>query len=326
MIVEKVNQLQDFLKQKQVHNRIPDWFWAKKIVNNDISFHKLNYDQSTGNIFIKPFNFFLSKNNTNYDFLLKEKNVRFANNLNQDYQSKFGSNDKGELTVNVGGIQVVIKCEQDLEIIKEVFIQGVYNFIFDQPLAVIDIGMNTGWVSLYFATQANVKAVYSFEPFKATYEEAVNNFSLNPELSKKIHPFHYGIGGKDETVKVEYNYELKASIGVDGIPENMKNKSDASLITEEIVLKSASDVMKPIFDQHSDIDFMGKIDCEGSEYAIFESLDSANLLSRFKIIIMEWHEKGPDKLVEYLTKNNFTIFSRRPKSKTIGMIYAVRNN
>jgi hypothetical protein len=70
---------------------------------------------------------------------------------------------------------------------------------------------------------------------------------------------------------------------------------------------------------------MAKIDCEGSEYEILDALDQANLLNKFKIVIMEWHEKGPEKLETYLRKNNFTIFSRRPKSKAIGMIYAVRS-
>lgn len=91
------------------------------------------------------------------------------------------------------------------------------------------------------------------------------------------------------------------------------------------MVKSASQILGDIFAQHPDVDFMTKIDCEGSEYDILAVLDQAGLLNKFKIIIMEWHEKGSNELVKYLTKNHFTIFSRRPKSKTVGMIYAVRS-
>jgi FkbM family methyltransferase len=324
MLVENLYKLQQFLKKLQIYRRIPDWFWCEKIVGAGVSFHKLDYERDTSKILIKPFNFVISKNKHQYHFLLKEKNVRLAQELKQDFNLKFQTNEKQELIINLDGIISIIQCEQDLEIIKEIFIQGVYNFIYNQPLVVIDIGMNTGWASLYFARRDNVQAVYSYEPFKKTYEEALGNFSLNPGLSNKIHAFNYGLGAKEEKITVEYDYQVKASIGVEGIPENLKKNKSKSLQTEDIFLKSASEVFVPIFAQYPEVDFMAKIDCEGSEYDILESLDRANLLSRFKIIIMEWHEKGPDKLVEYLTKAGFAIFSRRPKSKTIGMIYGLR--
>lgn len=324
MLVQNINKLQQFLKKSQIYRRIPNWFWAEKILAGNLNLNKLDYAQNTNKILIKPYNFFLSQDKPEYHFLLTEKNLRLAKTLNQDFNTEFNINEKQDLVINIEGIKSVIKCEQDLEIIKEIFVQGVYNFIYDKPLVVIDIGLNTGWASLYFASQNNVQAIYSYEPFKQTYEEALNNFSLNSEIAEKIHPFNYGISDKEETINVEYNYELKASIGVEGIPDNMKKNKQESLQKEEILIKSASEVFSHIFNQYPDVDFMAKIDCEGSEYNILQSLEENNLLGRFKIIIMEWHEKGPDKLVEYLTKANFTIFSRRPKSKTIGMIYAVR--
>lgn len=324
MLVQNFDKLQQFLKKSQIYRRIPDWFWSEKIFEGDLSFNQLEYDKNTNKILLKPFNFSVSKDENRYHFLLKEKNIRLARTLVKDFNTEFTINEKQELVINIQGIKSVIQCEQDLEIIKELFVQGVYNVIHDKPLIVIDIGMNIGWVSLYYAIQNNVQAIYSYEPFKQTYQEALNNFNLNSEIAQKIHPFNYGISDKNETINVEYDYELKASIGVEGIPDNMK-KNQESLQKEEIEIKSATEIFTPIFNQYPEVDFIAKIDCEGSEYQILESLEKANLLSRFKIIIMEWHEKGPDELVEYLTKANFTIFSRRPKSKTIGMIYAVRS-
>ncbi|MGY6530732.1 MAG: FkbM family methyltransferase [Cyanobacterium sp.] len=325
MLVKNLDRLQTYLKERQIHLRIPNRFWAEKIYANQVSFHKLTYDKTNNSILIKPFNFLVYEQKPEYHFLLKEENVRLAQTLKKSYDCSFETNENQELVVNIEGIKALIKSEQDLEIINEIFLQGVYNFICDQTLVVIDIGMNVGWASLYFALNDNVQQIYSFEPFRKTYEEALNNFALNPNLKQKINPFDYGIGGKDEVVTVEYDYDLKASVGVQGVPENMAKKSQGNKIKEDITIKSATDVLSPIFEKFSDHDFMAKIDCEGSEYDILKSLEQANMLNRFKVIIMEWHEKGPDELVGYLRRANFTVFSRRPKSKNIGMIYAVRN-
>ena len=323
MLVKNIDKLHEFSRKLQLYRRIPDWFWCEKILDAGVSIHKLNYDSNKKGILIEAFNLNLSKENNKYHFLLKENNVRLAQRLKKEFNAQFYVNENQELMLEIEGIKSTIQCEQDLDVIKEIFEQGIYNFIDNQPLVVIDIGMNTGWASLYFASQDNVQAVYSYEPFKTTFSEALNNFSFNPHLSQKIHAFDYGLAGKDEKITVEYDYEVKASIGVQGIPENLK-KDSQSLKKEDIFVKSASEVLGDIFAQYQGVDFMAKIDCEGSEYDILASLDQANLLNKFKIIIMEWHEKGPDQLVEYLTKNGFTVFSRRPKSKTIGMIYAVR--
>ncbi len=324
MLVKNLDRLQIYLKERQIYLRIPNRFWAKKIYKNRVSFHKLAYDKTNNSIQVKPFHFSVYEEKPEYHFLLKEENVRLAQTLKSSYDCDFEKNENEELVINIEGIKALIKSEQDLEILNEIFIQGVYNFICDQPLVVIDIGMNVGWASLYFALDDNVQQVYSFEPFKKTYEDALNNFALNPNLKEKINPFDYGIGGKDEVVTVEYDYDLKASVGVKGLPESMEKKSQGKKIKEDIAIRSATDVLSSIFEKFTDTDFMAKIDCEGSEYDILKSLEKADMLSRFKVIIMEWHEKGPDELVSYLRNANFTVFSRRPKSKNIGMIYAVR--
>lgn len=325
MLVKNLNRLQTYLKERQIYLRIPNRFWSKEIYGSRVSFHKLIYNDSDKSILIKPFNFLVYEEKPEYHFLLKEENVRLAQTLKKSYDCHFETNENQELVVNIEGLKALIKSEQDLEIIKEIFVQGVYNFICSQPLVVVDIGMNVGWASLYFALNDNVQQIYSFEPFKKTYEEALNNFALNPNLKEKINPFDYGIGGKDEVVTVEYDYDLKASVGVKGLPESMEKKSQGKKIKEDITIKSATDVLSPVFEKFSDTDFMAKIDCEGSEYDILKCLEEANMLTRFKVIIMEWHEKGPDELVGYLNRANFTVFSRRPKSKNIGMIYAVKN-
>ena len=67
---------------------------------------------------------------------------------------------------------------------------------------VIDIGMNVGIASLFFATLPHVEKVYAFEPFKAPYLRAMDNFKLNPALSAKIQAYNFGLSNKFEELDV----------------------------------------------------------------------------------------------------------------------------
>jgi FkbM family methyltransferase len=201
---------------------------------------------------------------------------------------------------------------------------AVYNFVYDKPVVVVDIGMNTGFASLYFASRDNTIATYSYEPFKATYEQAINNFSRNPSLQTKIKSFNYGVGGKEETLKVEYEYSVKGSIGIEGISSQYKDSVSQNIIQETLQIKPFNEVFQEILSEHPDTDIVAKIDCEGSEYEIIKSLAEHNQLNKIKIIMMEWHRHGPNPLIEELNKVGFISFSRLPYSKNVGNIYAIR--
>jgi FkbM family methyltransferase len=264
---------------------------------------------------------FLTKNKQ--DFLLQQNSFNRAKFLQDVFKAEFSIEENEDLVIEINNLKMKVQTEQEISIIHEIFWLGIYNLIYAQPIVVLDIGMNTGFASLYFATNENVQAVFGYEPFKKTYEQALSNFALNPSISEKIKPFDYGLGGEEQTLVVEYDYACKASIGVQGIPENLKNKSQ-SLAKEEIRIKAATEVLDSIISQYPGVDIVAKIDCEGSEYDILKVWQEKGQLGFLKVIMMEWHQKGPDPLVDDLKKAGFAIFSRLPKSTNIGTIYAVR--
>ena len=55
-----------------------------------------------------------------------------------------------------------------------------------------------------------VKKVYSFEPFKKTYERALKNIELNGK-STKIYTYNIGLSDHNEIKNIEYN-EFKIEI------------------------------------------------------------------------------------------------------------------
>lgn len=211
---------------------------------------------------------------------------------------------------------------EEIFIIEEVFVRGVYGFAGQPMINVIDIGMNVGFASLYFAANNGVSKVYAFEPFTPTYDQALVNFRLNPEIANKIVHQNFGLGLDDEKLVIGYDYENKGQVGIYGtklVRSRIKEKND-----QMIAIRSVANVLGKLYDEHPGEPFLVKIDCEGAEYMIIECLEAGDLFKQVKLIIIEWHEKGPDLLLNILKRHGFSAFNHREPHKEIGMIYAFR--
>lgn len=167
---------------------------------------------------------------------------------------------------DINGTKIYSKTISDACIISEVFKKNIYGFIpNNKETIVVDIGMNIGAVPLYFAGNKNVKKIYGFEPFFETYNQALENIRLNDQyIRDKIKTFNVALSNCNEKRKISYNAEFSGGNTI--LWGNGKN------ITE-IEVKKASEVIKPILDENKDKFIVFKIDCEGSEYDIFESLE-----------------------------------------------------
>lgn len=209
---------------------------------------------------------------------------------------------------------------EELFIIAEIFLHGYYNFQCAQQTIVVDIGMNVGVCSLFFASRNDVEKIYGFEPFGPTYVQALVNFNNNHLLQEKIVPYPYGLGGEEDTLTVDYHYEFKGQMGIYGT-SRVKSKVG---VTEKqtIQIKDAAVELKTIVENHPGYSFVLKVDCEGAEYGIINRLAEANILSCFKIIFLEWHEQGPLSLVKTLKTFGFACFYNYSFDQKVGMIYA----
>ena len=65
-----------------------------------------------------------------------------------------------------------------------------------------------------------------------------------------------------------------------------------------------------------------KIDCEGSEYEIFDQLDKNNQITTFDYYLIEWHIKGPKQITDILLKPEkcHQFLNASSKQKFIDMI------
>ena len=73
-----------------------------------------------------------------------------------------------------------------------------------------------GFASLYFAGLENVTKVHSFEPFRAPYRRALQNFALTPRILGKIIPYNVGLAPATETKSVGYDATFTIGTSIQG--------------------------------------------------------------------------------------------------------------
>lgn len=172
------------------------------------------------------------------------------------------------------------------EIFMEYFVDYYSDFDIDyKDRIIIDIGANSGDTALYFASKG--ATVYGFEPVKEYYEMALKNFDINPDLSKNIKIFNYGVSYK------------KGKINIDAMDSTSRYVSEGDSYSVDII--SIKDIMNQVTPD------LLKMDCEGCEFEIIENCD----LSKFNEIIFEQHSmivgKDAGILIDSLKKSGFKI-------------------
>jgi FkbM family methyltransferase len=241
-------------------------------------------------------------------------------------------NNKTLVTINkYDDISFYINTYSDLSCILEIFYFTSYKINFDHKAIVIDIGLNIGTTSLFFAQYKNIDHIYAFEPFKETFEQAMSNINLNKNLKDKITVYNYGLSDKDEVKVINYSQKFSGSMSVLSENSNIDYKSKHMHLST-VHLKSAGKEIQNIISLPSPPPLTHtythkiilKMDCEGSEYKIFDSLNKSNTIKCIDYIMLEWHSKGPGYILDILKENGFMSFACSAINPICGIIYAVR--
>lgn len=174
---------------------------------------------------------------------------------------------------------------------------------------VIDIGAHVGLFSLFASEYCKKGKIYSFEPIKENYDVLVNNIDLN-EI-KNIIPLNLAVSKKNELVKIYLDSDESAhSIFSQGDRYVEVN----STTLEKIFVKYEIEKCNII-----------KMDCEGAEYEIIDSIPD-KYFSKINKMIIEYHfaSEKPELYQNLLKKLNAMLFNIKTKkiSENIGMIYA----
>lgn len=309
---------QEFLKYLRFTK---SYTWSKYLSERKIPISDVFYDSKRKQLYVRPVDHFFSKGD--YPIFFDGYEKYFYNLSSKGFEFSFGRKD---LFLKKDKLVFKIDTLEELYIINEIFVDEVYNFEANSEYLVIDIGMNVGLAALYFSQFENIKYVFGFEPFVQTYESALKNFEFNAMISHKIQTFNYGLSDKDQSIDLPYNSQIRGSMGIKNMTEICKDGC-----TETIILKEASTALIKIIEKHKSYKIVVKIDCEGSEYDIIESLEKSSILSLFDMYIIEWH-KMPEyeikhsRMINLLKSNGFIVTRRGEITSEIGLIYAFKQS
>lgn len=245
------------------------------------------------------------------------KKVRFLNredvlHCGWDYEVQ----DDKSIISTIGNIRVRERFITDFDIVSEIFAMNTYNFHIPGQCetVVVDMGMNIGVASLYFASMENVVSVYGFEPFPDTYRQALENFALNDGcIRNKIHTENVAVTDRDEVREVSVNTEHTGGRSV--------LCDCAGTEKVRIHCRSAEGVVGKIVKENPGRKIVLKIDVEGSEFVIFESLGKTDILEHVDAVLMEYHGM-PVAITELLDRYGFryTVSGVRD----FGILYAFK--
>ena len=244
------------------------------------------------------------------------KKIRFLNRMNAIEDSwDYDIQDDKSIISKIGNVKIRERFLTDFDIVTEIFVMNTYYFhIPADEIVVIDMGMNIGAASLYFANMRNVVSVYGFEPFPDTYQQAVDNFALNTNFIKnKIHPFNIAVTDKEEIKLVAVSAEQT------GWRNIFCNDNDKTRV--EIQCIPAVSIVSGVIEKNLGRKIVMKIDVEGAEFIIFDNLAKTNLLESVDVILMEYHE-SPIVITDVLEQYGFK-YAVTGKNR-FGILYAFK--
>ncbi len=230
------------------------------------------------------------------------------------------------LVATKNGVSMYLDDDNDNRLFDEIFCHNAYNFFpgsTGQPIILFDIGMNSGIATLYFASMKNVKAVYSFEPFRKTYDKAVRNIEMNSEqVREKIKAYPIGLSDRNyESCEIGFSIDDSTAMRLD---KNTGKSDDSD--SDKVSIRKFSEIFQKILAENVETDpvpiVVCKVDCEGSEYPVFQDMDENGILSRIDLIILETHDGGERGILSLLQKYGYAYFSNTGE-RGLGMVYAV---
>ena len=244
------------------------------------------------------------------------KNVIFNINYGGiDYKESIKLNGQSRsLVINSKKVNLSNMGDALFPIVTEIFFDKIYERDFvrlNNNDVVVDIGANYGVFSLY-AQLFNPKKVYAVEPLKSTFDNMVKNIS------------DYGVVCINKAISDKEGFERFTVTDVNGDNFLSKNSIDRKSLKEDIV--ETTTINNLINDYKIEkIDFL-KVDCEGGELDLFNTIDKEYLSNNISKIALEYHSDFiKNTIIEILSNNNF-IIEDVVGLNNIGLIYAYNKN
>ena len=222
-------------------------------------------------------------------------------------------NDEYVIFETKTNLKIKIRTDStDLMALTNVWMINEYNiedFQIAQNDTIIDIGAHIGLFSLLVSQFCKTGKIFSFEPIGDNFDLLISNLKLNH--IENIHPFNFAVSKNTSNVNLFLNSDQSAH-------------SIFSSDSESITVQSIS--LQRILDENkiSSCKLL-KLDCEGAEYEIIDSLP-LEYFDKIQNIAIEYHaaDSKPELAKELISKiknAGFTI-KTRPHHNDMGFLIA----
>jgi FkbM family methyltransferase len=194
----------------------------------------------------------------------------------------------------------------------EIFHDRIYEKYFqvEEEDTVVDIGGNIGIFS-YYALCKGARKVYCFEPSEEQFSTIKNNFSF-----EKLIVENAAVTDKDGSISFFVNPSSSINSSI------LASKDSVEVICRSVNLENYLNSVG-----EKTINYL-KMDCEGGEYSIFESLSEVFLKDRVEKMCVEYHHNYDKKILpimEKLISCGFTVRFEHDASQindALGIFYA----
>jgi FkbM family methyltransferase len=248
----------------------------------------------------------------------------FASILVKNKKLAFSRGSDGEINATFGSVTCQVQTAEELFILREILLDGIYDFKLSGDFVICDVGMNVGMTAMYLADRHRMPVV-GFELFPPTFAQLEHNLKLNPQLARLIHPSNVGLGKESAVLDLPYLERARGSMGLFTAPQSVESSATG---TVRVSIENATQALVRVLERFGNPRIVSKLDCEGAEYGILERWTADDLLKKITLLIIEWHRITPDQdprdIVELLLKHGFALFVRGSFDSGVGLISAVK--
>jgi len=206
--------------------------------------------------------------------------------------------------------------------ISEVFFDLIYQKDFCRVSTndiIVDIGANIGIFSA-FSQQMKPLHIFALEPMSETFSYLYDNLKkwdnttlINKAISKD---------GED------MEFLIYSHSGSNILRDKVKDTKNGVKINEEKNIVNVKTITINNLIKNYNIPFINflKVDCEGGEEDLFETIDKNYLKNNIEKIILEYHSSQIKSKILKILKNNHFVIEMVNDDDDLGMIYAYNPN
>jgi FkbM family methyltransferase len=202
-------------------------------------------------------------------------------------------------------------------IYRQIFERLEYPAIFEPDGIVVDIGGHIGLFTLFASQYVKTGKIYTYEPSPFNYKKLINHIEKNSIENVITKNIAVTGDGKDVTLF------LSQDTGANSIYKKCAHEyfiPNTEIDNINVKSTTLSEILKNVGGKISYL----KLDCEGAEYTILESISNEEF-SNIDKIILEYHPvdgKSVKNLENLLLNNNYDV--KITGDANYGMMYAIR--